>query len=264
MGCVGSRTKGYKAPHPHLNEIFVSNEYVTDFKSIFGSNGRSFLSGDNREEKYQVVLSFPGKEFDFKFTDEAGISAGSGFELAVWFHNWIKSELLQDSSSRAARTVYLDWLGLQYVPGTVQVNNYRGQGMSAFLNENWKLYYHEAMWEAKVMVVFVTKQWVESPYCKGEFEHVDWLIKQLGEKEVSRREMLFIVLENCSACDGWDYFQKACSEWQVQVLHYYENSPRTHKLNVEQHVIGTIREKCNLNLSDMPLKQMIEKVEQGS
>ena len=98
----GSNVEGYLKPggaaDKYLRSLWVKTGASKgiddgvdqgDVSAVIGQNGRSLLGGKERKIPYQVVISFPGAGFDFKFVDGDGVSqASDGYHLAVAVRDW--------------------------------------------------------------------------------------------------------------------------------------------------------------------------------
>jgi hypothetical protein len=174
------------------------DEPQPELSDIIGSNGRSKLSNQERPHPYQMVLSFPGAAFTIEggvLTDEDGESFASGHEFVVGFHNWMIEQL--GGPEKATQALYFDYHNLKYVPATVACHNYKNRGGTAYLNTNWNFYYVEAQLECKLMVFFITKEWVESKWCLKEFDDLKKLVEMhpRGIEGFADKEMLFYILD---------------------------------------------------------------------
>lgn len=88
-------------------------------------------------------------------------AAGGGFELA-WA---IKNEL---EKFLGEGTTYLDAISLAGDPYTRYTWN-EAQGIWKMSNEHWFGQYVDAMFNSKVMIFIVTKEWLDSYYCWEEY-----------------------------------------------------------------------------------------------
>lgn len=88
-------------------------------------------------------------------------AAGGGFELA-WALKHDLEEVL------GAETTYLDAISLAGDPYTRYTWN-EAQGIWKMSNEHWFGQYVDAMFNSKVMIFIVTKEWLDSYYCWEEY-----------------------------------------------------------------------------------------------
>lgn len=226
-------------------------------EEIIGANFRSKISGLQRMNPYQVVLSFPGATFSGgEVVDADGLTMGSGHELAVEFHKWIATELGENGTELATQLIYFDYHNLQYVPATVACANYKNRGGTAFLNTNWNFYYVEAQLECTVMVVFCSREWIQSSWCMKEFDDLKELMA-ISPERFENREMAFIVVDKGVYEEAnWPGFKAQADEMGVQFMDYTSDMSGDGKNQVEANLLKLFEEKCTM----FPLQEGLTKI----
>jgi len=231
--------------------------------SVIGSNGRSKLGDMERVLPYQVVISFPGADFNFTFTDEDGVPVASGgAALADALRSWIMTETwaryggyLVGSSSEAVLLshFYMDKTNLEYCPGTTRVKNYRQRGPDsiASINPNWKFYYVEAQMECTVMLVLITVDWLKSPNCLGELDDIKDITKKKANSDDA--EMMLIVLEDgVYSHPQWGQVEEKGKSWGAEFHKYTPSTDAGTKGAVEQAIFNLIDNRCQLKRVSKP------------
>eukprot|EP00730_Choanoeca_flexa_P012695 TRINITY_DN4531_c0_g2_i1.p1 TRINITY_DN4531_c0_g2~~TRINITY_DN4531_c0_g2_i1.p1 ORF type:complete len:294 (+),score=73.30 TRINITY_DN4531_c0_g2_i1:207-1088(+) len=224
-------------PNVDLDKELVSLD------NVIGSNGRSKLGGNDRVAPYQIVLSFPGAQFSSGTkTDMSGLAMESGQQMAVEVHAWLADEF--NITKHPEQYIYFDYHNLQFVPDTYAVTNYKNRGGTAHLNTNWNFYYVEAQLECKIMLVLVSLEWMESPWCRMELETIVRLTKMAPDHFEDRDILISILDEGCYQSEYFPEFKAQCDSAGIKIRNYFEGMSAEEKEADEEETLAMIRKRC--------------------
>jgi hypothetical protein len=114
-----------------------------------------------------------------------------GFDMAITLRSKIMAKLGIPESDKTS--VYLDAVSLRGAPGEF-IGGYDDQGRPWYLNNYWDDYYFGALNQARTMVTLLTKPWLMSHWCWGEFA---WIMKlKNNPQRVRDLKIIFVMFQD--------------------------------------------------------------------
>jgi hypothetical protein len=114
-----------------------------------------------------------------------------GFDLATTLRSKIMAKLGLPDTDKTS--VYLDAVSLRGAPGEY-VGGHDDQGRPWYLNKYWDDYYFGALNQARTMVTLLTKPWLMSHWCWGEFA---WIMRLKNDaKRVRDLKVVFVLFQD--------------------------------------------------------------------
>eukprot|EP00808_Paulinella_micropora_P002043 g56464.t1 len=178
-------------PDPIEQKKYDTSRQSEAFKCAFSLERRA-------RHGFQIAISFAGGKLSEPFdlgSDSKTFMVDSGFMIAkCFFADLCKNLFLSVEEGR--RHCYFDWMAMHRLPGTIQETSKGPDGLIRVkpLNDHWKCLYDTAVGECKVVLFILTNEWLESKYCRGEFQA---LVQREAGKNWAQRETqpIFLMIQ---------------------------------------------------------------------
>jgi hypothetical protein len=114
-----------------------------------------------------------------------------GFDMALGLRAKIMARFGIPETDKAG--VYLDAVSLRGAPGEF-IGGHDDQGRPWYLNTYWDDYYFGALNQARTMVTLLTKPWLMSHWCWGEFA---WIMRlQNDPQRIKNLKVVFVLFQD--------------------------------------------------------------------